>query len=589
MERRIFWGKLLICEKIMPAKVYQYGSPSNLIASGDAENQIQLQVRFWNRLVETDREFAERYREITYKADEKISSLNEQVQLKQQAIDALREEIKGRRSRAGSSKIDDSDAREKIAALLKEKKPLAEELKAYRAKILVMVKPRLLELEDERRARVKELRQEYASEGLYWGNYNAVLNNYQTARSRAMQSGRELLFHRYDGTGRWTCQIRGGMTVEEAFSEANNLFQIDPVPESAWTNPAKGERKRLCRTRARMRITSDEESNPVWLEIPIVMHRPIPPDARIKLVSINTRKLGDRVRWFLNVTVIEEDQQNKNSVTGDVLAVDIGWRKKPDGSIRVAYWVDSNGAAGEVNLDSSFVATHRRMSALQKNRDDNFNLAKEKLIQWLSNEAGEQERIPDWLSLCASTLAKWKAQARLAAVVLRWRDNRFTGGGEILEFLENWRRQDKHLWIWQANLRHKIGGRRLEQYRIFAAKAAREYDAVIFEEFDLRGARRKKPPEQGVDARSGLRNLAKIAGVSLLRSEMKRAFDAAGKLFVKVPMSWMRACPFCGAATESDQKAGILLTCGNCGKVYDRNWAKAKDLLSRWFLARKMQ
>jgi len=79
----------------MPTKVYQYGSPSNLIASGKAENQIRLQVRFWNQLVETDREFADRYREITNKADEKIASFNEQVQMKQQAIDALREEIKG--------------------------------------------------------------------------------------------------------------------------------------------------------------------------------------------------------------------------------------------------------------------------------------------------------------------------------------------------------------------------------------------------------------------------------------------------------------------------------------------------------------
>lgn len=118
----------------MPTKVYQYGSPSNLIASDKAENQIRLQVRFWNRLVETDREFADRYREITNKADEKISSLNEQVQLKQQAIDALREEIKGRRSRARSSKVDDSDAREKIAALLKEKKLSSRSLKRIELK-----------------------------------------------------------------------------------------------------------------------------------------------------------------------------------------------------------------------------------------------------------------------------------------------------------------------------------------------------------------------------------------------------------------------------------------------------------------------
>jgi len=125
-----------------------------------------------------------------------------------------------------------------------------------------------------------------------------------------------------------------------------------------------------------------------------------------------------------------------------------------------------------------------------------------------------------------------------------------------------------------------MSGRRLEQYRIFAVKAAREYDTVIFEEFDLRAVRRKKRPEQGVDAESGLRNFMTIASVSILRREIKRAFDAAGKLFIKDHSSGTtRACPFCGGTTESDPKASILLSCGNCKKVYDQDWAKSEGPL----------
>ena len=570
----------------MPAKVYQYGSPLKTFVTGEAEKQIRLQARFWNDLVEIEHEFSQRYRDVMNNADEKISSLNEEVGRRREEIEALRGEIKERRKKARSGRVDDSEIKKKVAELLAENKHLIQELKDYRAEVKIMVKPRLHELESERRARVKELRQQYAAEGLYWGNYNAVLTSYQTARSRSMQSGGELHFRRFDGTGRLTCQIQGGMSVEEAFSGANNLFQIDPVPETAWNIPSRGESRKLCRTKAKIRITSDEEKNPVWIEIPIVMHRPIPQNARIQRVSISTKKVADRIRWFLNVTVIEDELEKEDFAIGQVVALDVGWRKKEDGSIRIAYWIDSNGDTGEVELDVSFIHTDQRIRTLQKKRDDNFNVAKEKLSKWVSARK-EHEEVPEWFTERTDTLAQWRAQARLAALILFWRDNRFSGDGEVFSFLESWRRQDRHLWIWQANLRDKMSGRRLQQYRVFAAKAAKQYDAVIFEEFDLRSIKKKKRPEQGVDSDSSLRNFMKIAGVSILRSEVRRAFEAAGKLFVKEQTSGQGACPFCGETAEREPGVGMFVSCTGCGKVYDRDWAKAKDLLSRWFVATK--
>jgi hypothetical protein len=369
-------------DSIRTVKVYQYGSPSKMAPTGEAENQIRLQTRFWNDLVEIDREFGQRYRDITNKADEKVSALNEEVTRRTQEIATLRQTIKDRRRCARSGRVADSGIKERILKLCKENSPLIQELKTYRAEVKLAVKPALYELEGERIARVSQLRQRYAAAGLYWGNYNAVLASYKTARSRAMQSGSELRFHRFDGTGRWTCQIQGGMSMAEAYSGANNLFQLDPVPPAIWSHPAKGERRRLCNSKARLRITS-ESRNPVWLEIPVVIHRPIPEDARIQRVSISTKKTADRIRWFLNVTVIEEGAGKKSSATGEVLALDVGWRKKVDGAIRVAYWTDSNGQKDEVKLDGSFLSTDRRISSLQETRDGNFNLVRESLSKWL--------------------------------------------------------------------------------------------------------------------------------------------------------------------------------------------------------------
>lgn len=564
----------------MSVRIYQYGSSSKMTVSGQAENQLRLQISFWNELVGLDREFAQRYRQMTNNANETIASLNKQVDNKKDELVTLREEIKKKRIKLKSGKADDSAVKQKVTTLVKDIKLLIGELRACRSEVMIMLKPRLSDLEAERRDRVKKLRREFAARGLYWGNYNAVLGSYQTARKRILQSGGELHFHSYDGAGRWTCQIQGAMTVDEAFSRANNLFQIDPVPEDAWSRPAKGERKRLCRTVARMRIASDEGSNPVWLEIPIVMHRPIPQDAKIPLVSINAEKVGGAMRWFLNVTVIEEEPQKEHSPSGRILAVNIGCREKPDGSIRVACWVDNKEAAGEVSLDRSFVTTDARINTLQKKRDDNFNLAKERLAQWLSKAGGNGDEPPRWLLQKANAPGQWKAQSRLAALTLYWRENRFDGDDQIFQLLENWRRQDKHLWIWQANLRDKMRGRRLEQYRVFAAKTAATYDTVIFGKLDL-GRSGERRRTAGEDDGSDRRNLMNIAGLSILKAEIKRAFHAAGKLIVENDSSGItEECPFCGKMTENGHTAKILLSCGNCGNVYDPDRAGAKKLLS---------
>jgi transposase len=562
----------------MPVRTYQYGSPSKMIATGEAENQVRLQISFWNELVRLDRDFTQRFREMANSGNEKISSLNEKLEIKKQEIDSIRNAVKnGAKGGQSSEKL---EAKQKIATLLGECKSLIAELKTSKSEARIMIKPRLHDIEIERRDSVKKLRQKYAAERLYWGNYNAVLRSYQTARSRAAQTGGEVQFHRYDGTGRWTCQIQGGMTVDEAFYGVNNLFQLTAVQQNAWSHPSKGERKRLCRSSAKMRIASDAESNPIWLEIPFTMHRPIPSDGKIQFVSINTRKVGDRIRWFLNITVVEKEPEKEGSPSGLVLAVNIGCREEQDGALRVAYWAANNGGAGEVKLDESFVKTHKRISSLQKTRDDNFDSARIRLAQWLPKQA-KKGALPDWLSQWTGELTRPKAQGKLTALIQHWRINRLEGDGEIFEFLESWRQQDKHLWSWQSNLRNKMTGRRLEQYRVFAAKAARQYDSAIFEELSLQRLKGEKRWPRGGDGGSESWNLMNIVSASILRREIKRALDSAGKPFIKVHLPGSKVeCPFCGKNTQSDERPGVLLSCEDCGKVYDLDWAKAKSLLS---------
>ena len=286
------------------AKVFQYGSPARTRAEGDALDQLRLQNRFWNDLVEIDHEFNRRYHELIDGYDEKIKSLTEKDKEFENQIETLNQQIRNKRKAARSGKVNIDALGEEKAALKAKRQPIKEELKQYRQEIKIKVKPQQHALEAERGARVKSLRQQYSSQGLYWGNYNAVEQSYDTARSMIMKERAhffakpnklpgekppELRFHRFDGAGRWTCQIQNGMTVAQAFAGADNRFQIDPVAPEAWSQPSRAERRRLSRTAARIRIGSTEERQPRWLEIPIVMHRPIP-EERPDQIRIHQRQ-----------------------------------------------------------------------------------------------------------------------------------------------------------------------------------------------------------------------------------------------------------------------------------------------------------
>lgn len=579
------------------AKVFQYGSPlktQRLEENSFELEQLRLQKQFWNALVDIDHKFDQRYQELIDGYDKNINLLNAKVTQINARLKELGEQKKSRRKTARSGRVPVDDILEEIAALTAERKPLNEELKKYRDEAKIQRKPQAHELEAERKALVKSLRQEYAGKGLYWGHYNDILARYLTARSRLMNERKnfaakkaknpeakfpELHFKRFDGSGSWTCQIQKGMTVAQVFAGTDQRFQIDPVPSEAWAESTpRGERRRLSRTRARVRIGFTKDREPQVLEISIIMHRPLPEDALIKSVSVNAKKIGNRISWFLNVVAVTNITDRVDR-TGKVVAIDVGWRRTSAG-LRVGYWVDNQDKESEILLDDSFIETDERLTNLQQNRDNDFNLAKEKLQHFLATA----DNLPEWLRESVEHLAQWRACAKLASLVIHWGKNRFNGDQEIYEWLEkNWRRQDKHLWTWRANLREKMMGRRLDYYRVLAKELADKYDVIVVEDFDLRSVQSKKHPEEGVDGDQKIRKRANLAAVGSLRNEIARACAENGKIFEKVdPAYTTLGCPFCGGKIEGSPRANITVACSQCKAVYDQDWGAAKNILKKW-------
>ena len=136
-----------------------------------------------------------------------------------------------------------------------------------------------------------------------------------------MREGRELRFQPWDGTGKVTVRYQQGLAVEGA-QGADRRLQFDPVDPLAWTSPRRSERRKLARSRVRIRVGS-EGRQPVWLELPVILHRPLPGDGTVRSASVICEKVGSRERWRLLVTVARPERARRE---GPAVAVDLGWR-----------------------------------------------------------------------------------------------------------------------------------------------------------------------------------------------------------------------------------------------------------------------
>lgn len=427
--------------------------------------------------------------------------------------------------------------------------------------------------ERDRRQRVHDLT---TTSGLYWSNYNAVLLSYEQARRKPGV----LRFHAWArSTGTLTVQIQGGISVADLFAGRSNQIQIDPVDLEALSSSVRSVRRRTGRTTLRFRVRSGPNREPVWVTLPLVIHRPLPADGRIKMAILTRQPLPGQVRWSLSLVVAMTAPAPRSGATA---GVDIGWRRTEHG-IRVAVWVGSDGERGEV------VLPHRLVEALDQNdqvrslRDKHFNAVRPALTAWLANAPD----VPDWLREVTVTLPHWRSAARLAGLVRRWESERFHGDDAGFALAHAWWRRDDHLWRWEVHQRDQVLRHRREVYRRAAHALVERYATIGLERFDLSPVARTKQrpfedvPPDGADLSPVVRAQRVQAAVSVFRDALRTAARHAGVEVVEVPAALTtRICPRCGHDNRAvDFAAAIVYRCQGCGVSHDQDEAAAEMIL----------
>lgn len=564
-------------------KVLKYG----LLKSHDDEvvrEQMRLAHRYRNKLVEIERARRAARREVEIgaglaTASQAVASADAAVAQALAAVSAYKAA-----TRAGSVP---AELREALAGHRAALATARAEFRAVRKAL--REDPALLAACAEVDQRSSEAHKAArAACGVYWGTYLIVeAANDASAKSLPLWDGAapsDPHFVRWDGEGAVGVQIQGGMAVA-ALGESTVVRIVEvECPHGSKADPASRLSQKRRRVELWLRVGSGEGRAPRWARFPMVMHRPFPEGARIKCVSVVLRTVGPREEWSANFTV---ETPAPEARTGDVaVAAHFGWRKMPDGSVRVAVYGAEGEAPREVRIPEEALRVSERPDELRGTRDARFNAA---IAGFRALRDRAPEGIPAWVIEAAKGV---RSVSRFAPVVRRWAHEaglRVTHADYLawaepsvdawtLRDLAIWRYHDHHLWTWECDLRQKVIARRKALYQQVAAQIAQRADVLVVDDFDIRDVATKRE-ENDIQAARAQRVRVAPAELRLL---IRNAVVSRGGQVVKVnPAGISTVCHVCGTEDQYDRAAHIEHTCSVCGTTWDQDHNALAHLLRR--------
>src|SRR5690349_10568729 len=83
------------------------------------------------------------------------------------------------------------------------------------------------------------------------------------------------------------------MPAGDAFGSDTRL-QLEGGPPAAFSDSCRGVWRKL-RSEVRIRIGTDRK--PLWLELPMVLHRELPAGGLVRAASVTRESIAQRYRW----------------------------------------------------------------------------------------------------------------------------------------------------------------------------------------------------------------------------------------------------------------------------------------------------
>ncbi|WDT73437.1 MAG: hypothetical protein MPW17_22665 (plasmid) [Candidatus Manganitrophus sp.] len=289
-------------EKKKSLMIREYTLSDPLDWGEDCQEQLYLQTKFWNRLVEIDRSHHAATQELISR-DHEVGQLTMRIQqLNAQKEEAIRQSEQLQRTAQSVVKEGSEPLDQVISNLSAEIGTLQAQIIQKRKAAQLRNRPQLQQMEESRKAVVKQTRR---SSGLSSGNCNAVCKAFDLARVRAISKGTELPFHTFDGTGRFINQLPAGVTLKQLCNDTAMQVSIRSLPEGA--NLPEGEPRQPSTLMAITAFVKKKENGQQFsrtLTFPMTLHPSLPEDAIIKEVAVKRSRAGRSFRWSATITAI---------------------------------------------------------------------------------------------------------------------------------------------------------------------------------------------------------------------------------------------------------------------------------------------
>lgn len=550
--------------------VRQYGLLAPLDWSDDCEAEIDRMRDLWNKLVEIDRMHRDAIRAIGAD-DPVVIATSAQAEAAQAAWAALMEERSALR-KAARKKLATPEMDAAILEAAAQQRAAWAAAKEARQSARAGAREQLRALEDSRKAAVKAARQ---SSGCFWGGYNAVIASYETARHRAIKEGAELRFRsRHKRDCRIVNQIQGGGTWAEALdSTINGQVSIRP---HALGRTASGRARPEYRLTATIYTRGRGVRRTVtW---PLILHRPMPENARIQEVTIVRQAIAHcrhgaaaRETWSVSF-LCRVPAVERTGNTQPACGIDIGWRRLNDG-VRVAVVVPERGERTSVVLPERIVDGWRYSDDLAADIDrrTTARFAALAALPWGTASSALQDMAADMRR------APKKTYGMLDRLVSLWRET--AASWEATVFAEAARDvQANRRDVGERHaLMRRLAAARKDHYRKEALRIARNHGTIGLEA----NLSLKQMAESDNDPTPPpSRQYRKMSAPSEFLSALRLAADKTGAKVIEHDGASTWVCAQCGHEQSPSDPAALIATCPSCSATWDQDVNAARIILA---------
>lgn len=555
-------------EKKKSLMIREYTLSDPLDWGEDCQEQLYLQTKFWNRLVEIDRSHHAATQELISR-DHEVGQLTMRIQqLNAQKEEAIRQSEQLQRTAQSVVKEGSEPLDQVISNLSAEIGTLQAQIIQKRKAAQLRNRPQLQQMEESRKAVVKQARR---SSGLSSGNCNAVCKAFDLARVRAISKGTELPFHTFDGTGRFINQLPAGVTLKQLCNDTAMQVSIRSLPEGA--NPPEGEPRQPSTLMAITAFVKKKENGQQFsrtLTFPMTLHPSLPEDAIIKEVAVKRSRAGRSFRWSATITAIPPDSASAPVPSPLHCGIHLGWRSVPEG-LRVATLVDSKERVQYIVLPGFFL---QRLDAIDQLKSQLDSALNEVLFSLRSQAEIIHRGVPAELRQQIDALfSKPRPAAKeLAQLAFTWK-SRYSGFlPEIWAKLEDWRKRNKSLRYEWGSLHDRALKWRMDFYRNVAKNIVSRYRMIVLRRIDLQALAAAEREEASTDPHQiQAGKLSDRAAISDLRKwiELRAIRSGAAVLYKQGNLSG--TCPACGCVNKSKQSKPIIskFACEGCGRILD--------------------